>query len=212
MPLPGMSYRFAFVLALASATFAATAPAAADDLYGDSSRGISRIHKGVWEIDLGALGIFTHESQGDESSTRLSTDFNLTVSRFMIDNVSVGLTGIFGYQNQGDDMSALTLGGAATATAHLRLGQGAFFRPGISIGALFGNREIPTGPTMVEEASLVAFTTRISLQIAYFVSRSVALQAGPQLNVELGSYEPTGGSQSFTTIDGGFAVGVGYVF
>lgn len=206
------SRTLAKLAALAAITAHAGTVLAADDLYGDTSRGISRIHRGVWEIDLRALGIFTHESQGEASATRLSTDFSATVSRFMIDNVSVGLTGIFAYDNQGDDNSALTLGGAIDATAHLRLGQGAFFRPSLALGALFGNREVPVGAGTVEEASQVAFTARLGLSIAYFVSHSVSLQAGPQLDVEIGTYKPAGGSQSFTTVDGGFAVGVGYVF
>src|SRR5215510_10897703 len=104
---------FLVPLVLAAVSLAAAArPAAADDLYGDDSRGISRIHKGVWAIDLGALAIFRHDSQGDTSTTRLATDFNLTVSRFMMNNVSVGVVGIFAYDSQGDDNTALTLGGA----------------------------------------------------------------------------------------------------
>jgi hypothetical protein len=200
-------------LSLSFALLTTARPAAADDLYGDQSRGISRIHKGVWAIDLGALAIFRHETQGDASATRIATDFNLTVSRFFMNNVSVGVVGIFAYDSQGDDNSALGLGGAIEGRAHLRLGQGAFFRPGLALGAVFGNREIPTGATTVEEASQVAFTARVSLPIAYFISRSLALHAGPQFNLNVGSYKPSGAeSQSFTTIDGGFAVGVAYVF
>ena len=131
MKLPAVT-----VASLAAFTVLATAtarPAAAEDLWGDDSRGISRIHKGVWAIDLGALAIFRHETQGDASVTRLATDFNLTVSRFFMNNVSVGVVGIFAYDSQGDDNSALMLGGAVEGRAHLRLGQGAFFRPGIAV-------------------------------------------------------------------------------
>ena len=49
--------------------------------------------------------------------------------------------------------------------------------------------------------------------IAYFTSRRFLLQAGPEINISLGSFKPDSGpSTSFTTISGGFSVGLGYVF
>ena len=97
--------------------------------------------------------------------------------------------------------SALSFGGIAFASLHVRLGLGAFFRPTLGLGALFGTPEVDAGGGMVAELSQVAFLTRIVL-------------AGPEINVSIGSFKADGSdeSTSFTTVAGGFAVGVGYVF
>jgi hypothetical protein len=199
-------------LGFAAVLFATTSVTHADDLYGDE-RGINRVKQGVWEIDLGSLFAFANDKQGDESVFRLVTDVNGSVNYFLKDNISVGVTALLAYNNNGDNNSAITYGGALTGIAHLRLGHGAFFRPGLSIGALGGKREIPISDTSVMEAPQVAFTARIKLPIAYFISRNLHLEGGPQFNLTTGRFTPDGSDAvSFTTIDGGFSVGFGYSF
>jgi hypothetical protein len=200
------SFGFAAVLVSVSA------PAIADDLYGDE-RGINRVKKGVWELDLGSLFAFANDKQGDSSVFRLVTDVNASINYFLKDNISIGVTGLLAYNNNGDNNSAITYGGAVTGIAHLRLGHGAFFRPGLSVGGLAGKREIPISPTSVMEATQVAFTARVKLPIAYFISRNLHLEGGPQFNLTAGQFTPDGSDAvSFTTIDGGFSVGFGYSF
>jgi hypothetical protein len=202
--------RLVFLLVLAS-----PAAARADDVYanGNDPGKVTHIRKGVWELDVGALGVLTVDKEGDASVTRFSTDFSAQVHYFINDNISIGAEALFDFDDNGDGVSATTFGGALDATAHLRLGLGAFFRPGIAIGALFGHRNLPMTTGLVEQASQTGFITRISLPIAYFASSRFLLQAGPQINVTVGSFTPDGGdAQSFTRIAGGFSVGFGYVF
>ncbi|HVK83655.1 MAG TPA: hypothetical protein VM513_06085 [Kofleriaceae bacterium] len=123
------------------------------------------------------------------------------------------VSGVLAYDSRGNDNTALTLGGTVGATAHLPLGLGAFFRPGIAIGALFGKHELPMGAGVVEEANQTAYLARLSFPLAYFVGRRVVLQAGPQLDAQLGSYKPMAGeAQTFSRTNGGFAVAAGYAF
>ena len=174
---------------------------------------VTHIRKGVWELDTGALGVLSVDKQGDMSVTRFSTDFSGQLHYFINDNFSVGAEALFDFDDSGDGVSATTFGGALDAAIHLRLGLGAFFRPGIAVGALFGHRNIPMGAGSVEQASQVGFITRLQLPIAYFASSRFLLQAGPQVNITVGSFTPNGGeAQTFTRIAGGFAVGFGYVF
>jgi hypothetical protein len=204
----GAAAAFAIGLALA-----APSRASADSLHGDRSGGITKVTKGVWELDVGALALLTRDSAGDAAVTRLTTDLSGAVNYFVADNLSLGAIGLMSYVNHGNDESALMLGGAVGATAHLRLGNGAFLRPGLALGALFGNRELPVGTGLVAEASQAAFTARLRLPIAYYINRQLHLEGGPQLNFSAGSFTPEGGeSTSFTTLDGGFAVGAGYSF
>jgi len=179
-------------LALASLGFAAillgsTSVTRADDLYGDE-RGINRVMKGVWELDVGSLFAFANDKQGDQSVFRLVTDANASVNYFLKDNLSVGVTALLAYNNNGDNNSAITYGGALTGIAHLRLGHGAFFRPGLSLGVMAGKRKIPISTTSVMEAPQLAFTARVKLPIAYFISRNLHLEGGPQFNLTAGRF------------------------
>ena len=66
---------------------------------------------------------------------------------------------------------------------------------------------------MALKASQVAGLVRIGLPFAYFASKRVVLQAGPELNVWFGNVTPTGGeSESFVSVAGGFGVNAGYAF
>jgi len=196
-------------------TFLATT-AHADELLGNQDeRGrITHIGRGVWELDLGALGVLTQDHEGDTSVMRLSSDLSAGVQYFVHDNVSVGAEVLFDYDSAGSGNVARTFGGAVDATLHFRLGLGAFFRPGIALGILAGTRDLPTAADgTVMQANQIGFVTHVRLPIAYFASNRLLLQAGPQLDLEVGSYTPNGGdSQSFSRIAGGFAVGGGYAF
>lgn len=174
---------------------------------------VTNIKQGVWEADLGALGVLSSDSQNDTTVTRISTDVAATVSRFVRDNVSVGLSGLLSWETSGGNNYSLQGGAALVGTVHLRLGLGAFFRPGLAVGALFGSRHTPLMDGVVEEASQVGFIARLQLPIAYFTSRRFLIQAGPQVNFTAGRYTPTGkDAVGFTRVAGGFAVGAGYTF
>jgi hypothetical protein len=189
--------------------------ARADSVYRDPNDPgkVTNIGRGVWEMDVGALGVLAVDNEGDTSVTRLSTDFSAQLHYFVKNNLSIGVEALFDFDDNGDNQSSTAFGGAIDATVHLRLGLGAFFRPGIAIGALFGHRNLPLMDGTIDQASQVGVITRLALPIAYFASPRLLLQAGPQINVTAGSFTPTGGdAQSFTRIAGGFSVGLGYVF
>ena len=204
-------------LALTSTlALALTTPAHADDVNADPNDPgrVTRIMKGVSEIDLGALGVFTYDKQGDVSNTRLSMLFSAGYQYFINNNLSVGAQFLTNYDRPSDNASALTLGGTLFGSAHVRLGLGAFLRPTLALGALFGNRELDTGVGgVVVEAKQTAFLTRLMFPFAYFPSKRVVLQAGPELDMTFGSFKVEGAdSESFTSIAGGFSVGFGYAF
>ena len=187
-------------------------PGHADSVSRDR-RGLDRVDKGVWELGVGSLFSFASDTTGDTSVFRMSTDANASVSYFFRDNLSIDAAGLLVYHSTGDDNSALLLGGTLGASAHLRLGHGAFVRPGLGLGVLAGNREIPIGATTVMEAPQLGVVARLRLPLAYFISRHLHVEGGPQLNLTAGSYTPEGAdSIGFTTVDGGFSVGAGYSF
>ena len=131
---------------------------------------------------------------------------------FINDNFSAGANFLFNYDRVSSDEHSTAFGGTAFASFHVRLGLGAFLRPTFGAGALFGTREIGSGTT-ITQLTQTALLVRVGLPFAYFPSRRVVLQAGPEINVSIGNFKPDmGDSQSFTSIAGGFGVGVGYAF
>ena len=179
----------------------------------DRSNKVTRIDAGVWELDLGAVGVLAHDSDAGMSVTRASADGAIQLNYFVMNNVSVGAEVLVQYDTIGGGNNSVTFGGALDATAHLRLGHGLFWRTGIALGGLAGHRNSAVSPGMVTQASESAFLARISFPLEYFTTHRFLIEAGPQLNFETGSYTPTSaGSVSFTRVTGGFAVGAGYMF
>jgi len=191
-------------------------PAAADTLGANpQDRGkVTAITKGVKEIDLGGIFVLSHSKSGDaEGSTRISTLGGVGFQYFLKDNLSAGGTFLASYDRQSADAYSTAFGGAAFASLHVRLGLGAFLRPTLGVGALFGTQKTEVTAGQLMSASQVSGLVRIGLPFAYFPGTRVVLQAGPELDVSIGRTTPEGGEgQSFTNVSGGFGVSAGYVF
>ncbi len=206
-------HRSAFVIA---ALVAAPALAHADDFTNDpESPSFTRAHQGASEVDIGALGVLTHESFNNTSTTQVAMTFSGRYQYFVRDALSVGAEALYDYTRAVDTTTTTAYGFSALATGHLRLGRGAFLRPTIALGALFGSSNTPTGLAgLTIEDSSTAFLVRLQLPFAYYTTSHLTLQAGPELDILLGSSSPQGGgnSTSFTEVVGGFSVAVGYTF
>jgi hypothetical protein len=198
------------------AALAFTAPARADTLAGDQNEygKITKIKKGVKELDLGGMFVLSHSKSGDgEGQTRVTSLGGPGFQMFINDNLSVGGTILVGLELAGADQQTLSFGGSLHGQLHLRLGLGAFLRPTFAAGVLVGSQDTEITPGMKVSANQTAGLVRLALPIAYFTSKRLLLQAGPELNVLVGTVTPEGGDgQSFTTIAGGFGVSAGYVF
>jgi hypothetical protein len=194
----------------------ATAPAAADSIGAEPNDPgkVTAIHKGVKELDAGGIFVLSYNKSGDaEANTRISTLGGAGFQYFLKDNLSVGATVLFNYDRVSATASSQSFGGAVFGSLHVRLGLGAFLRPTFGAGVLVGNLDSEAVPGMVTRASQVAGLVRLALPFAYFPSRRVVLQAGPELDVIVGNVTPDGGdAQSFTTVSGGFGVSAGYAF
>jgi len=175
---------------------------------------VTAVQKGVKEIDLGGLFVLTHTKTGDaEGTTRVSSLSGLSFQYFINDNLSAGASALFSYDRLSSTSYATGFGGVAFAALHVRLGLGAFLRPMIGGGVLVGKLNTETTPGMTTSASQISGLIRVGLPFAYFPSRRIVLQAGPELDVLIGATNPdVGDSVSFTTISAGFGVSAGYVF
>lgn len=198
------------------ASLLATTPVAADTLGANPQDPgkVTFVTKGVKEIDVGGIFVLSHSKAGDaEGQTRIATLGGIGFQYFIKNNVSVGGQFLANYDRASAESYSTAFGGAAFATLHVRLGLGAFLRPTLGLGALFGTQKTELMPGQLMSASQVSGLIRIGLPIAYFPGTRVVLQAGPELDISVGNVTPEGGeAQSFTNISGGFGVSAGYVF
>lgn len=201
---------------LVLASLLASTPALADAIGGEPNDPgkVTFIGKGVKEIDLGGIFVLSHSKAGDaEGQTRISTLGGAGFQYFIKNNVSVGGQFLASYEKQSENVYSTAFGGAAFASLHVRLGLGAFFRPTLGLGALFGTQKTEVVPGQLMSANQVSGLIRIGLPFAYFPGTRVVLQAGPEIDISVGNVTPDGGeAQSFTNISGGFGVSAGYVF
>jgi hypothetical protein len=175
---------------------------------------VTAIRKGVKEIDIGAIFVHSYaKPEMGDAVTQISFLGGIGFQYFINDNFSVGGTGLFNAEKQGAVTSS-AFGGSVFASFHVRLGLGAFFRPTAGVGALIGTQEFEAVPGMVTELDQTALLLRVGIPFAYFPSKRIVLQAGPEMNISLGSVTPKSGgaSSSFTSIASGFSVGAGYAF
>ncbi len=203
-------YPVLFVLCSTFAIAAADTLGAEPNDYGK----VTHITKGVKEIDLGGIFVLSHSKSGDgEGTTRVSSLTGLGFQYFINDNFSAGGTALFSYDRLSSSTHSTGFGGMAFASLHVRLGLGAFLRPLIGGGVLVGNLSTETAPGTSINASQVSGLVRIGIPFAYFPSRRIVLQAGPELDVAIGSTTPDAGdAESFVSVTGGFGVSAGYAF
>ncbi|HEU0032152.1 MAG TPA: hypothetical protein VFQ53_16070 [Kofleriaceae bacterium] len=190
--------------------------ARADDLDAEpNDRGkVTSIRKGVKELDLGGIFVLSHNKSGDaEGQTRVASLGGIGFQYFINNNLSAGATVLASYDRSSATTYSTGFGGAVFGSLHLRLGLGAFLRPTAGVGMLVGSQNTEVMPGMLATASEVAFLARLALPFAYFPSKRIVLQAGPELNVLVGNATPDGGeAQTFTSVAGGFGVSAGYAF
>jgi hypothetical protein len=176
---------------------------------------VTAIRKGVMEIDAGGIFVISYNKSGDaDANTRVSSLGGVGFQYFFKENVSAGANFLFDYDRISANTYSTAFGGTAFASLHVRLGLGAFLRPTLGAGLLVGNLNTEVEPGMVTQASQVSALVRLALPFAYFPSRRIVLQAGPELDMIFGTVTPDGGGdgQSVTTVSGGFGVSAGYAF
>jgi hypothetical protein len=175
---------------------------------------VTGIRKGVFEADLGGIFVISHDRRGGaEGDTRVATTGSATAQYYVANNVSLGASFLLHYDRISDESYSQGFGGLVFASLHVRLGLGAFLRPTLGGGVIKGDVNTEVEPGMVVRADEIAGRIRVAIPFAYFPGRRFVLQAGPEVNVTIGTSTPEGGAaESFTTVAGGFGIAAGYTF
>lgn len=230
--------RVVLATAVAAALLLTAGGAAAQGTVGSGTRGYERIQRGVVDIGIENMLLVHYIAPavaGDGESTSLYATYagGLAFRYFLMNNLAVGITGAVLYQRNEDTATALDADGNPSGSTtressdlgfigfvmlnyYLRLGNSLFFKPGVGGGALYATRSVPdpSNPGISIESTLIGGTARLDLGFAYYASPNFTLRAGPDIVLRLGVQEFDDGrqSESFTSVDAGFNVGLGYSF
>lgn len=187
---------------------------------GGGSDAIDSIGKGVKELGVESMFVLGYDKVGDVSAMRASLVGTAAFRYFVARNISLGLNAGLLYKRAGaGDASASDVAGLGLLTAAYtaRLGGGMFFRPSLGAGGFFGSRtaKVTVGSkTTTAHASLAGGNVRAGIGLVFYASPKFNLLAGPEALVSFGSVKPEGADKgdSFLAVDGGFNVGLSYVF
>jgi len=202
--------------------------------------GITKVRKGVFDLGMDSLLILRSTStptevDGEEvgSTSQLGLSFagGPALRYFVIDNLSVGADLHFLYiknSSSVEDQSGNTSDFGSSDSAFLgfltghyfvRLGSGLFFKPGLGVGGFYGSRSIPDPLDSARSlnGSLSGGAGKADLGFAFYANSHFNLRAGLNLVYYLGSVssdsaQGTSIEGSFSTMEAGFSVGLGYSF
>lgn len=201
------------IVSLGAALVAAPAPASADTLTpgAPDTNGIRAIGKGIKEIGVESLLLLNYGKEGSASSLRVSTITGLSFRYFIRDNLNLALNASYFYK--GDDTAA-GQGGVATLGANylINIGRGLFLNPGIAGGGFFGKESVKGTPKGTPGLTMVGGSARAGFGLAFYASPKFSLFARPEAVLYIGKVGQGDTSSSLLNIDGGFNVGMNYVF
>src|SRR5512132_2027193 len=190
---------------------AAPASARADVLGAPDTSGIRAIGKGVKEIGVESLLLLNYNKEGSASSLRASTITGLSFRYFIINNLNLALN--WSYFYKGDD-TASRQGGVFTLGANylVNIGRGLFLNPGLAGGGFFGKQAVKGAPSGTPALSMVGGAARAGFGLAFYASPKFSLFARPEAVLFLGKVGKGDAASSLLNVDGGFNVGMNFVF
>jgi len=203
----------AAMVSLGTVLVAAPAPALADILVPDApdTNGIRAIGKGIKEIGAQSLLVLNYSKEGSTASIRTTNITGLTFRYFILKNLNLELSVSYFYKGENDvarQGGVFTLGGNYL----INIGRGLFLNPGIAGGGFFGKQPIKDAPKGTPSLTMVGGAARLGFGLAFYASPKFNLFARPEAIVFVGSVGEGSTATSLLNVDGGFNVGMNYVF
>jgi hypothetical protein len=175
--------------------------------------GIGDVDAGDKEIVATGIWILGHQDQDSTgSATQISVFGTAGFRYFVIDNLGVGVLGSAFYKTAGGDADDSGFIVRLDGSYFLSLSDNLYLAPGLGLGASFGSRTVPVAPGMNAEADILGFTATFSVPFVLYTPGPFNVRAGPTLITTFGSASFADDDESFTTVDGGFEIGVGFGF
>ena len=181
----------------------------------ESSAQIGNTDASDKEITFSSIWILGYQDQNDVSNTALTITGEGAFRYFILDNLGVGVAGAAFFKTAGNDADDTGFIIQATGGYYLSLSDQLYLAPSLGLGVTFGSRQRPGGMAgVILEQDILGFTASFGMPLILFTTGPFSVRAGPEIIATFGSAEDamTGDSNGFTTIDGGFKVGVGFNF
>jgi hypothetical protein len=192
---------------------AAPAPARADILVPDApdTNGIRAIGKGIKELGASSLLVLNYSKEGGASSIRTTNITGLSFRYFIIKNLNLELNASYFYKGVDD---AARQGGMVTLGGNylINVGKGLFLNPGLAGGGFYGKVSVKGAPEGTPAPTMVGGVARAGFGLSFYASPKFNLFARPEAVLYLGSVNDGTTSSSLLNVDGGFNVGMNYVF
>jgi hypothetical protein len=203
--------------------------AAADALQpGSGSAGqITDVSAGVSELSLESIFVLGYDERGDINGDiknfRSSVLVGPSFRYFIANNAVLGFNVSFLYKDANGQVSSSDLGGSLNVSIGylLALSGGMFLKPLVGVGGLYAQRSEPVlidGREEKASPSVWGGIVRPGLDLVFYSSSRFNLFAGPEFIVSFGESTSTQVGNTkidgafFLSIDGGFNVGLSYVF
>ncbi|MDI1479571.1 hypothetical protein [Polyangium sp. y55x31] len=195
------------------ALVAAPAPAVADVLVPNApdTNGIRAIGKGIKEIGAESLLVLNYSKEGSASSVRTTNITGVSFRYFIINNLNLELNASYFYKG---DNAVARQGGLVTLGGNylINIGRGLFLNPGIAGGGFYGKQPIKDAPPGTPSLTLVGGAARLGFGLSFYASPKFNLFARPEAVLFIGKVGQGSTETSLLNIDGGFNVGMNYVF
>lgn len=175
--------------------------------------GIGDVDQSDKELVASSIWILGHQSQGDtRDATQISIFGTGAFRYFVADGFAVGVAGSAYYKTAGNDANDNGFIVRVDASYYLSLSDQLYVAPGLGLGATFGSRTTPLGNNVNRKDDILGFTTTLSLPLVLYTPGPFNVRAGPTLIATFGTASSPDGDESFTTVDGGFEIGLGFGF
>ncbi|WP_272428020.1 hypothetical protein [Polyangium jinanense] len=203
----------AAMVSLGAVLVAAPLSALADVLVPNApdTNGIRAIGKGIKEIGAESLLVLNYSNENNTSSIRTTNITGLSFRYFILNNLNLALNASYFYK--GVDAAArqggmVTLGGNYL----INIGRGLFLNPGLAGGGFYGKVSVKGAPSGTPAPTMVGGVARAGFGLAFYASPKFSLFARPEAVLYVGKVGQGPTESSLLNVDGGFNVGMNYVF
>ncbi|MDC3962065.1 hypothetical protein [Polyangium jinanense] len=175
------------------------------------TNGIRAIGKGIKEIGAESLLVLNYSNENNTSSIRTTNITGLSFRYFILNNLNLALNASYFYK--GVDAAArqggmVTLGGNYL----INIGRGLFLNPGLAGGGFYGKVSVKGAPSGTPAPTMVGGVARAGFGLAFYASPKFSLFARPEAVLYVGKVGQGPTESSLLNVDGGFNVGMNYVF
>ncbi len=180
---------------------------------GSRHQGANKVQKGLNEVGIHALGSLSQVTQDENQTSQFFGVAGLTYRHFISDDIALSMNGSYVYRSPIDDSTEEAGMIVLSSNYYQRLGEGMFIAPGLGLGGIFGDRNVPQESGLIASEPFQGAVLRLQLPIVLYAWDKFNVFGGPEALFTFASTSPEQGEGvSFFRLDAGFSVGASMYF